>query len=106
MAEGSRKGGSVGIAHILPSGPAAAPQQLPALCTGGLAYSTGAWWLWPRCATARGRVLRPLLGGRRLRPRIRPRIADDGANRLFQLLVDGSPEAYRRFAEDYYEVPV
>lgn len=30
----------------------------------------------------------------------------DGANRLFHLLVDPSPEAYQRFAEDYYEVPV
>ncbi|MFF2185433.1 hypothetical protein [Streptomyces sp. NPDC058155] len=30
----------------------------------------------------------------------------DGANRLFHLLVDSSPEAYQRFAEDYYEVPV
>lgn len=30
----------------------------------------------------------------------------DGANRLFHLLADPSPEAYQRFAEDYYEVPV
>lgn len=30
----------------------------------------------------------------------------DGAERLFELLVDRSPEAYQRFAEDYYEVPV
>ncbi|MER8185243.1 hypothetical protein [Kitasatospora sp. NPDC094015] len=30
----------------------------------------------------------------------------DGADRLFGLLVDRSPEAFRRFAEDYYEVPV
>ncbi|MGW9211019.1 hypothetical protein ACWGR4_29045 [Embleya sp. NPDC055664] len=30
----------------------------------------------------------------------------DGATRLFELLVDRSPEAFRRFAEDYYEVPV
>ncbi|MFJ3222344.1 hypothetical protein ACIPJS_03130 [Streptomyces sp. NPDC086783] len=30
----------------------------------------------------------------------------DGAGRLFQLLVDRSPEAYQRWAEDYYEVPV
>lgn len=30
----------------------------------------------------------------------------DGATSLFALLVDRSPEAYRRFAEDYYEVPV
>lgn len=29
----------------------------------------------------------------------------DGANRLFRLLVDGSPEAYRRFAEDHYGFP-
>ncbi|WP_234375496.1 hypothetical protein [Streptomyces sp. CB01373] len=30
----------------------------------------------------------------------------DGAGRLFHLLVDRSPEAFRRWAEDYYEVPV
>lgn len=30
----------------------------------------------------------------------------DGAARLFELLVDRSPEAFQRFAEDYYEVPV
>ncbi|WP_431676707.1 hypothetical protein [Kitasatospora sp. KL5] len=30
----------------------------------------------------------------------------DGAAGLFELLVDRSPEAYRRFAEDYYEVSV
>ncbi|MFF1869963.1 hypothetical protein [Streptomyces sp. CB03911] len=30
----------------------------------------------------------------------------DGAEGLFELLVDRSPEAYRRWAEDYYEVPV
>nr|WP_308404939.1 hypothetical protein [Streptomyces sp. 35G-GA-8] len=30
----------------------------------------------------------------------------DGADRLFRLLVDPSPEEYQRFAEDYYEVPV
>ncbi|MFI6694575.1 hypothetical protein ACIBLA_22995 [Streptomyces sp. NPDC050433] len=30
----------------------------------------------------------------------------DGANRLFHLLADPSPEAYQRFAEDYYEVPL
>jgi len=30
----------------------------------------------------------------------------DGAGYLFQLLVDRSPEAFRRFAEDYYETPV
>ncbi|MEU5667975.1 hypothetical protein [Streptomyces longwoodensis] len=30
----------------------------------------------------------------------------DGAMGLFGLLVDRSPEAYQRFAEDYYEVPV
>ncbi|WP_069173645.1 hypothetical protein [Streptomyces griseus] len=30
----------------------------------------------------------------------------DGATRLFALLVDGSPEVFQRFAEDYYEVPV
>lgn len=30
----------------------------------------------------------------------------DGAAGLFALLVDRAPEAYRRFAEDYYEVPV
>ncbi|MEU8465708.1 hypothetical protein [Streptomyces sp. NPDC029003] len=30
----------------------------------------------------------------------------DGATRLFGLLVDWSPEAFRRFAEDYYEVSV
>lgn len=30
----------------------------------------------------------------------------DGATRLFELLVDRSPEAFQRFAEDYYEVPV
>ncbi|WP_329384360.1 hypothetical protein [Streptomyces sp. NBC_01716] len=30
----------------------------------------------------------------------------DGADSLFRLLVERSPEAYRRFAEDYYEVPV
>ncbi|WP_331770889.1 hypothetical protein OG948_45425 (plasmid) [Embleya sp. NBC_00888] len=30
----------------------------------------------------------------------------DGATALFELLVDRSPEAFRRFAEDYYEVPV
>ncbi|WP_329034455.1 hypothetical protein OIE71_18260 [Streptomyces sp. NBC_01725] len=30
----------------------------------------------------------------------------DGSNRLFHLLADPSPEAYKRFAEDYYEVPV
>jgi hypothetical protein len=28
----------------------------------------------------------------------------DGAERLFGLLVDGAPEAYRLFAEEYYEV--
>jgi hypothetical protein len=30
----------------------------------------------------------------------------DGAGYLFQLLADRSPEAFQRFAEDYYEVPV
>ncbi|MFJ7342341.1 hypothetical protein ACIQU3_18875 [Streptomyces sp. NPDC101110] len=30
----------------------------------------------------------------------------DGAAYLFQLLVDRSPEAFQRWAEDYYEVPV
>jgi hypothetical protein len=30
----------------------------------------------------------------------------DGATRLFELLVDRSPEAFQRFAEDYYEVSV
>ncbi|MFD9672647.1 hypothetical protein ACFWAO_12180 [Streptomyces sp. NPDC059981] len=30
----------------------------------------------------------------------------DGATGLFGLLVDRSPEAFRRFAEDYYEVSV
>ncbi|MFJ6570543.1 hypothetical protein ACIQNU_24325 [Streptomyces sp. NPDC091292] len=30
----------------------------------------------------------------------------DGALGLFRLLVAGTPEAYRDFAEDYYEVPV
>lgn len=30
----------------------------------------------------------------------------DGATGLFPLLVDRSPEAFRRFAEDYYEVTV
>ncbi|MGW7268426.1 hypothetical protein [Streptomyces sp. NPDC054842] len=35
------------------------------------------------------------------------RTADpDGAGHLFELLVDRSPEAFRRWAEDYYEVPV
>ncbi|MDN3268710.1 hypothetical protein [Streptomyces sp. MA15] len=30
----------------------------------------------------------------------------DGAGYLFQLLVDHTPEAFQRWAEDYYEVPV
>ncbi|GLW75202.1 hypothetical protein Kpho02_74990 [Kitasatospora phosalacinea] len=30
----------------------------------------------------------------------------DGAAGLFELLVDPSPEAFQRFAEEYYEVPV
>ncbi|WP_018563684.1 hypothetical protein [Streptomyces sp. BoleA5] len=30
----------------------------------------------------------------------------DGASYLFELLTDRSPEAFRAFAEDYYEVPV
>ncbi len=30
----------------------------------------------------------------------------DGTTALFTLLVDRSPEAFQRFAEDYYEVPV
>ncbi|GII32435.1 hypothetical protein [Planotetraspora mira] len=30
----------------------------------------------------------------------------DGSTHLFALLVDPSPEAFQRFAEDYYEVPV
>lgn len=30
----------------------------------------------------------------------------DGADALFELLVDPSPEAFQRFAEDYYEVSV
>lgn len=30
----------------------------------------------------------------------------DGATRLFQVLVEGSPAAYRHFAEDYYETAV
>lgn len=30
----------------------------------------------------------------------------DGATGLFHLLVDRSPEAFQRFAEDYYEVSV
>ncbi|WP_067186203.1 hypothetical protein [Microtetraspora niveoalba] len=30
----------------------------------------------------------------------------DGSAHLFALLVDPSPEAFQRFAEDYYEVPV
>lgn len=34
------------------------------------------------------------------------RFDPDGATGLFQLLVDRSPEAFHRFAEDYYEVPV
>ncbi|MEV8210583.1 hypothetical protein AB0P40_36690 [Streptomyces sp. NPDC079189] len=34
------------------------------------------------------------------------RSAPDGATGLFELLVDRSPEAFHRFAEDYYEVPV
>jgi hypothetical protein len=29
--------------------------------------------------------------------------ADDGADKLFELLTDPSPEAYLTFAEDYYE---
>jgi hypothetical protein len=28
----------------------------------------------------------------------------DGADRLFELVADGRPEAYLTFAEDYYEV--
>ncbi|AZQ39913.1 hypothetical protein EJ357_46285 [Streptomyces cyaneochromogenes] len=36
-----------------------------------------------------------------------PNCADpDGATGLFRLLVDRSPEAFQRFAEDYYEVSV
>lgn len=30
----------------------------------------------------------------------------DGALRLFERLIDGSPQAFQRFAQDYYEVPV
>lgn len=30
----------------------------------------------------------------------------DGANRLFHLLADPSPEAYQRFAADYYGIPM
>ncbi|MER7493401.1 hypothetical protein ABT033_12395 [Streptomyces pharetrae] len=30
----------------------------------------------------------------------------DGSGYLFRLLVDRSPEAFRQWAEDYYEVPV
>jgi hypothetical protein len=30
----------------------------------------------------------------------------DGADALFEVLVDGTPAAYRRFAEDYYETAV
>ncbi len=30
----------------------------------------------------------------------------DGADGLFQVLVEGSPAAYQRFAEDYYETAV
>ncbi len=30
----------------------------------------------------------------------------DGANRLFRVLIDSSPVAYQRFAEDYYETAV
>ncbi|MFG3715526.1 hypothetical protein [Micromonospora sp. NPDC047730] len=30
----------------------------------------------------------------------------DGANRLFKVLVEGTPAAYQRFAEDYYETAV
>ncbi len=30
----------------------------------------------------------------------------DGADRLFQVLVEGTPVAYRRFAEDYFETAV
>ncbi|MGW0435921.1 hypothetical protein ACWDV4_25680 [Micromonospora sp. NPDC003197] len=30
----------------------------------------------------------------------------DGANRLFEVLVEGTPVAYQRFAEDYYETAV
>jgi hypothetical protein len=30
----------------------------------------------------------------------------DGADELFAVLVDGTPGAYQRFAEDYYEQPV
>lgn len=30
----------------------------------------------------------------------------DGAGHLFQLLVDRTPDAFQRWAEDYYEVPV
>ncbi|MFI0967151.1 hypothetical protein ACH4S8_38055 [Streptomyces sp. NPDC021080] len=29
----------------------------------------------------------------------------DGSNRLFELLLDPTPEAFQTFAEDYYEVP-
>lgn len=35
-----------------------------------------------------------------------PSDADDGAEYLFELLVDPTPDAFQRFAQDYYEVPV
>ncbi|MEU0536309.1 hypothetical protein [Amycolatopsis tolypomycina] len=35
-----------------------------------------------------------------------PRHGDDGADWLFLLLTEGTPEAYRDWAQDYYETPV
>ncbi|MFD4671580.1 hypothetical protein ACFWNN_17725 [Lentzea sp. NPDC058450] len=35
-----------------------------------------------------------------------PEDGDDGAGWLFALLADGTPEAYRKWAQDYYEEPV
>ncbi|MEU0794078.1 hypothetical protein ABZ342_28760 [Amycolatopsis sp. NPDC005961] len=35
-----------------------------------------------------------------------PDHGDDGADWLFGLLTDGTPEAFREWAQDYYEMPI
>lgn len=54
---------------------------------------------WPRCATGRETSTRSI-------DFPEGAVDPDGATGLFGLLVDRSPEAFQRFAEDYYDVSV
>ncbi|MFJ1754988.1 hypothetical protein [Kitasatospora sp. NPDC088134] len=46
------------------------------------------------------------LAHRRPRPAAPDQVGDGGAAWLFDVLATGTPEAYREFAEDYYETAV